>query len=59
MISSKNNEFINRNKEFSETKTLRDKIQETIELAEENKKIFQEVINERKRFLMSSYLMRG
>jgi len=58
-ISQKNNEFTFKNKMFNETKEKRDKILETIEMAEENKKIFQEVINERKRFLMSSYLMRG
>jgi len=48
-----------KNKEFSKVKELRDRCQATIELAQDNKKIFQEVITERKRFLMSSYLMKG
>lgn len=34
------------------------KLKEAIDTASENKKIYDEVIQERKRFLMSSYLMK-
>jgi hypothetical protein len=57
--SRKQQERGEKNGHFSEIKDLRDQIQDTIETKEENKKIYQEVIAERKKFLMSSYLMRG
>lgn len=57
--SQKNDEYIKLSVEFEKIKDKRNKITEAIEQAEENMKIFHEVISERKRFLISSYLMRG
>lgn len=57
--SAKNNEFNKVSQQFEQMKDKRNKMADAVEQAQENISIFEEVVRERKRFLISSYLMRG